>query len=64
MSRRTYKYFRDPIHGFIEVDERFLKIIDSPFFQRLRRIKQTWFSMVLSILGSSIPWVHITWPAS
>jgi len=44
MSGRTNKYFRDPIHGFIEVDKRFLKIIDSPFFQRLRRIKQLAFT--------------------
>lgn len=34
------KYFRDPIHGFIEVDPLELKIISHPLFQRLRRIKQ------------------------
>lgn len=32
--------FRDPIHGFIEVSELELKIIDAPAFQRLRNIKQ------------------------
>lgn len=32
--------FRDPIHGFIEVSELELKIIDSQPFQRLRNIKQ------------------------
>lgn len=32
--------FRDPIHGFIEVSELELKIIDSFPFQRLRNIKQ------------------------
>ena len=32
--------FRDPIHGFIEVSDLELKIIDSPPFQRLRNIKQ------------------------
>lgn len=32
--------FRDPIHGFIEVSELELKIIDSVPFQRLRNIKQ------------------------
>ncbi|NMA84091.1 MAG: HD domain-containing protein [Epulopiscium sp.] len=32
--------FRDPIHGFIEVSNLELKIIDSPPFQRLRNIKQ------------------------
>lgn len=36
-----YPYkFRDPIHGFIEVNEGERKIIDSDVFQRLRRIKQ------------------------
>lgn len=32
--------FRDPIHGFIEVTDQELKLIDTPEFQRLRRIKQ------------------------
>jgi HD superfamily phosphohydrolase len=32
--------FRDPIHGFINVNESERKIIDSEVFQRLRRIKQ------------------------
>lgn len=31
---------RDPIHGFIELSELELKIVDSPPFQRLRNIKQ------------------------
>ncbi|MCL1791880.1 MAG: HD domain-containing protein [Peptococcaceae bacterium] len=34
------KIFRDPIHGFIEVDPLELKIINSPPFQRLRNIRQ------------------------
>ncbi|MCD6514678.1 MAG: HD domain-containing protein [Candidatus Odinarchaeota archaeon] len=34
------KYFRDPIHGFIEVSPLELRIIENPLFQRLRRIKQ------------------------
>jgi len=38
------KYFRDPIHGYIEVSPCALELIDSPFFQRLRRIKQLSFS--------------------
>jgi HD superfamily phosphohydrolase len=38
------KFFRDPLHGYIEVDSRFLKIIDSPLFQRLRKIKQLAFT--------------------
>jgi len=33
-------YIRDPIHGFIEIDEWEKKIINQLAFQRLRRIKQ------------------------
>jgi len=36
---KTYR-FRDPIHGFIEVNEKEIQIIKSPYFQRLRRIRQ------------------------
>ncbi len=38
------KYFRDPIHGLIEVDPKARYIIDSPLFQRLRGIKQLAFT--------------------
>lgn len=41
---KNSKFFRDPLHGYIEVDRRFLGIIDSPFFQRLRKIKQLAFT--------------------
>src|SRR6056297_655420 len=34
------KKFRDPIHGFIQVSDLELKIINSEPFQRLRHIKQ------------------------
>ncbi len=34
------KEFRDPIHGFIVVNEYELEIISSPVYQRLRNIKQ------------------------
>jgi len=34
------KQIRDIVYGFIELDEQEQKIIDSPEFQRLRRIKQ------------------------
>lgn len=65
MSMKTYKYFRDPIYGFIEVDTRFLKIIDSPFFQRLRRIKQLAFTNLVfhgaehSRFGHSLGTYHL-----
>lgn len=40
LSTKT-KIFNDPIYGFITVkDDLLLKIIDHPYFQRLRRIKQ------------------------
>lgn len=39
MSKR--KVFNDPVHGFISVPHNFLfEIIEHPYFQRLRRIKQ------------------------
>ena len=35
------KIFNDPVHGFIEIPRNFLlRIIDHPWFQRLRRIRQ------------------------
>ena len=39
MAKQTYR-IRDPIHGLIEVSEREKKLIDTPVFQRLRRIRQ------------------------
>lgn len=38
------KYFRDPIHGLIEVDPKARYVIDSRLFQRLRNIKQLAFT--------------------
>lgn len=40
MSEGEYKYFRDPVHGYIEVNLLELSIIDLPIFQRLRYIRQ------------------------
>jgi HD superfamily phosphohydrolase len=41
------KYFRDPIHGFIEVDPKAEYIIESPLFQRLRNVKQLAFTYLV-----------------
>lgn len=41
MPSSTSTIFNDPIYGFITVsDDLILKLIDHPYFQRLRRIKQ------------------------
>ena len=39
MAKQTYR-IRDPIHGLIEFSERERRLIDTPVFQRLRRIRQ------------------------
>jgi len=38
------KLFHDPIYGFIQVPECVFRVINDPFFQRLRRVKQLGFS--------------------
>lgn len=40
----SHKILRDPVHGYIELSETAEKIIDYPYFQRLRRVKQLSFS--------------------
>lgn len=46
MSAKMYA-FRDPIHGFIEFNQLEWDIINSPAFQRLRRIRQlAWTDLV------------------
>ena len=40
----SQKILRDPIHGYIELSPCAQKIIDDPYFQRLRRIKQLSFT--------------------
>nr|WP_256202555.1 HD domain-containing protein [Sulfuracidifex tepidarius] len=35
------KLIRDPVHGYIELDEQTLHVISNPFFQRLRQVTQT-----------------------
>ena len=39
MAKQTYR-IRDPIHGLIEFSEREKRLIDTPAFQRLRRVRQ------------------------
>ena len=36
---KVYKV-RDPVHGFVKLDAQEMDIIDSPIYQRLRRIRQ------------------------
>ncbi len=38
------KVIRDPVHGYIELDDLALSLIDTPQMQRLRRIRQLGFS--------------------
>ncbi len=40
MVKRDYIIIKDPVHGYIEVYKHEKCIIDSPAFQRLRRLKQ------------------------
>jgi len=35
-----FKIFSDPVHGFISVPKRLLPLVETPEFQRLRRIRQ------------------------
>jgi HD superfamily phosphohydrolase len=41
------KVIRDPIHGYIEIDELVIAIIDTVEMQRLRRIRQLGFSYLV-----------------
>ena len=36
---KKYKV-RDPVYGFVKLDAQEMEIVNSPYFQRLRRIKQ------------------------
>lgn len=41
------KIINDPVHGFIEIPAFMLELIDTPVFQRLRRIKQLGLSCIV-----------------
>ena len=38
------KTIQDPVHGYVEVDEKIIPVLDSPEVQRLRYVKQLGFS--------------------
>jgi len=59
------KIFNDPVYGFITIpDELIFDLIEHPWFQRLRRIKQlgltTWFIRALYTPGFTIRWAPCT----
>ena len=43
----TLKIIKDPVHGYIEVEEYALRLLDSPVLQRLRYIRQLGFSYLV-----------------
>ena len=64
-AKMRTKLFRDPIHGFIEVLPHERAIIDSPVFQRLRKIHQLSFCYLVyhgaehSRFGHSLGVMHL-----
>jgi HD superfamily phosphohydrolase len=64
-NKSRTKFFRDPIHGFIEVRPHERTIIDSPIFQRLRKIHQLSFCYLVyhgaehSRFGHSLGVMHL-----
>src|SRR2546426_1088102 len=65
MKKNRTKFFRDPVHGFIEVYPHEREIIDSPIFQRLRKIHQLSFGSLVyhgaehSRFGHSLGVMHL-----
>src|SRR5512139_3572871 len=43
----SVKIIKDPVHGYIEVEDFALALLDSPILQRLRYIKQLGFSYLV-----------------
>lgn len=41
MAKTDEKIVRDAVHGYIHIDSEYCKIIDTPNFQRLKRLEQT-----------------------
>jgi HD superfamily phosphohydrolase len=44
LNEKRMKIIKDPVHGYVEVSEAFLALLDSPLVQRLRHIRQLGFS--------------------
>lgn len=58
-KKKLPKIFRDPVHGFIQVDRSIpLRIIDSKEFQRLRRIRQLGFTSFTYPGGEHVRFAH------
>ncbi len=43
----SLKIIKDPVHGYIEVEDYALRLLDSPVLQRLRYVKQLGFSFLV-----------------
>jgi HD superfamily phosphohydrolase len=41
------KFIKDPVHGYVEVEDELLPLLDSPPVQRLRHVKQLGFSYLV-----------------
>ena len=59
MKLADEKVFRDPIHGYIRVDDEvILKCIDTPEFQRLKRIRQLGSTVMVYSTGEHSRFSH------
>lgn len=38
------KLIKDPLYGYIEIEDKYISIIDTAEFQRLRNIRQTGYA--------------------
>lgn len=50
---------RDPVHGAIDIDRDELSVVDHPFVQRLRNIKQTGFSCLPFPGATHVRYAHV-----
>jgi HD superfamily phosphohydrolase len=47
LKRYRMKFIKDPVHGYVEVADWLLPVLDSPPVQRLRHVKQLGFSFLV-----------------